>query len=112
MISADSSVGKFLLKCNALKYVGVDRSDTKLPVTQPAEAQVYTIADIQAEQINGDMLAFLARQPADSGNIMVNGIDNFVIEPWSQEAQLYLAELRRQIVRVLSVGGIVFGAHR
>lgn len=107
----DSAVGKFLMRCNVSKYVGVDRFDTKRPVNQPAETQKYTIAQIDATQIDGDMLAFLARQPADSGNIMMNGIDNFVIEPWTDEAQLYLAELRQQIVRVLHVGGIVFGAH-
>jgi len=82
------------------KYVAVDRY-----CTYPEQSN-----DPRIEFVNDDMLRFLILQPAGSGNIVANAIDEIILSSGnSRTDRFYLELLALQMARVVPNGGIAFG---
>lgn len=101
LVNPESILPKFAKACGVANYIGVDASIS--------EQQSEEVNGMSFQLVHADMLSFLARQESASANITVNGITDDIISPYHPETGAYLSELRKQILRVLPVGGLLFG---
>lgn len=100
----------FAMKCGCKNYKGVDIDDGMFK----SMIEIRNNSEEYAKKINcefnkKDMLGYLKEQKDNSGNITINGIDDAIIDPTKAKNKEYIAEVVKQIVRVIGKDYKVFG---
>ena len=89
---------EFAHKVGCAQYVGVDVSKDNLK--QSLET-VEKGKNIKTQFAECDILGFLEEMKDNSGNIMINGVDDVIIEPHIANNDLYIEKIIEEIIRVI-----------
>ena len=68
------------------------------------EWEIPEYSEIKASVLKEDMLRYLSKQPSESLNVLLNGVDHAIIDD-----KEYIEELRNQITRVVPKNGFAMG---